>query len=200
MRSYTSVAHARALLSRHTVTWWTTTHLVDDDVDAPAELAATVLERRIATCDVSVPGILDLRPAIALERVYLDDTTLRSEVGDYDACQALGAATHQLGLNGIIAPAATGLGETLALFPLNLPAEQWPTITATDIWHRLPADPRRLRLTLMEVRLSRAQHRMPAAVAGIVSVEEAAGSAGGVARRAVRLLFAVQLPQDRVSS
>ena len=51
-----------------------------------------------------------------------------------------------LGLNGIIAPAATGLGETLALFPLNLPAEQWPTITATDIWHGLPADPRRLRL------------------------------------------------------
>jgi len=51
-----------------------------------------------------------------------------------------------LGLNGIIAPAATGLGETLALFRLNLPAEQWPTITATDIWHGLPADPRRLRL------------------------------------------------------
>lgn len=121
-------------------------HLVDDDLDAPAELATTVLERRIVTCDVSVPGILDLRPAVARERLDLDDTTLRSEVGDYDACQAVGVAAHQLGLNGIIAPAATGLGETLALFPLNLPAEQWPTITATDIWHGLPADPRRLRL------------------------------------------------------
>lgn len=121
-------------------------HLVDDDLDAPAELAAAVLERRIVTCDVSVPSILDLRPAKARERLDLDDASLRSDVGDYPACQAVGAAAHQLGLNGILAPAATGLGETLALFPLNLPAELWPTITATDIWHGLPADPRRLRL------------------------------------------------------
>lgn len=121
-------------------------HLVEDDMDAPAELAAAVLERRIVTCDVAAPNILDLRPANARERLELGDAALRSEVGDYDPCQAIGAAAHQLGLNGVLAPAATGLGETLALFPLNLPAEQWPTITATDIWHGLPADPRHLRL------------------------------------------------------
>jgi hypothetical protein len=43
---------------------------------------------------------------------------------------------------------------------------------------------------------------MPATVAGIVSVERGGGawpSTAG-ARRAVRLLYAVQLPQDRVSS
>jgi hypothetical protein len=41
--------------------------------------------------------------------------------------------------------AATRLGETLALFPTNLPIEQWPTVIARDVWHGLPADPRRLR-------------------------------------------------------
>ena len=41
---------------------------------------------------------------------------------------------------------------------------------------------------VMDARLSSAQHRMPAARAGIVSVEGAAGPAG--ARRAVRLLCA----------
>lgn len=121
-------------------------HLVEDDLDAPAELAATVLERRIVTCDVSVPNILDLRPTSARERLQLGDASLRSDVGDYDPCQAIGAAAHQLRLSGILAPAATFLGETLALFPMNLPAEHWPTVTATDIWHGLPADPRRLRL------------------------------------------------------
>jgi hypothetical protein len=50
-----------------------------------------------------------------------------------------------ISLAGIIAPAATRLGETLALFPINLPIEQWPTVVARDIWRGLPADPRRLR-------------------------------------------------------
>jgi len=37
---------------------------------------------------------------------------------------SVGLAAHQLGLHGVIAPAATGLGLTLALFEHNLPAEQ----------------------------------------------------------------------------
>ncbi len=121
-------------------------HLVEDDLDSPAELAAAVLERRIVTCDIAVPDVLDLRPAEARKTLRLRDDTLRSDVGQYQACQAIGAAAHQLDLNGVLAPAATGLGDTLALFALNLPAEHWPTVTTTDIWHGLPADPRHLRL------------------------------------------------------
>lgn len=120
-------------------------HLVDDELDDAQALAASVLERRIITCSVDVSNVLDLREQASLSAVGLADSALSSEVNDYRACQAVGAAAHQLGLAGIIAPAATGLGETLAIFPTNLPVEKWPTVTARDIWRGLPADPRRLR-------------------------------------------------------
>lgn len=120
-------------------------HLVDDELDDAQQLAASVLERRIITCAVTAPNILDLRSKGSREAVGLPTAQLRSEVGDYLACQAVGAAAHQLGLAGIIAPAATHLGETLALFPANLAVENWPTVTGRDIWRGLPADPRRLR-------------------------------------------------------
>jgi RES domain len=120
-------------------------HLVDDELDDTKALAATVLERRVVTCEVAVANILDLRRVPAQSVFQLTDAQLCSEVGDYRSCQAVGAAAHQLGLAGIIAPAATRLGETLALFPTNLASDQWPTGVARDIWHGLPADPRRLR-------------------------------------------------------
>jgi hypothetical protein len=120
-------------------------HLVDDELDDAQALAVTVLERRIITCQVAVPNILDLRPPSARTAVGLADAQLFSSVGDYTACQGVGAAAHQLGLAGILAPAATRIGETLALFPTNLSVEHWPTVVARDIWHGLPADPRRLR-------------------------------------------------------
>jgi len=44
------------------------------------------------------------------------------------------------------APAATGLGETLALFEHHLPASEMPVLVADELWEVLPADPRRLRL------------------------------------------------------
>jgi RES domain-containing protein len=120
-------------------------HLVDDELDDAQALAATVLERRIITCRVDVPDIVDLRPAAARSTLGLSASDLQSAVGHYGACQAVGAAVHQLGLGGIIAPAATRLGETLALFPTNLAVERWPTVIGRDIWRGLPADPRRLR-------------------------------------------------------
>lgn len=120
-------------------------HLVDDELDDAQNLAARVIERRIVTCRVAVPNILDLRPASAQSALGLAGIHLFSEVGDYASCQAVGGAAHQLGLAGIIAPAASRLGETLALFPTNLPIEHWPTVIARDIWRGLPADPRRLR-------------------------------------------------------
>ena len=120
-------------------------HLVDDELDEAEALAAAVIERRVITCQVAVPRVLDMRPPAAQRAVGLGADRLLSNVGDYAACQGVGAAAHQLGLSGIIAPAATGLGETLALFTMNLPVEHWPEVTARDIWHGLPRDPRRLR-------------------------------------------------------
>ena len=120
-------------------------HLVDDELDYPA-LAAQVLERRVITCEVDVPGILDLRPAAARDRLGLTDEVLTSDVGDYELCQRVGAAAHQLRASGLIAPSASRLGNTLALFTLNLPAEDWPRVVNRSIWHGLPPDPRRLRL------------------------------------------------------
>jgi RES domain len=121
-------------------------HLVDDELDDTGGLAASVLERRIVTCKVDVPNVLDLRSHSVRNAVSMTDAQLRSDVGDYAACQAIGAAAHQLGLAGLIAPAASGQGETLALLTANLPAEHWPKVTERDIWRGLPPDPRRLRL------------------------------------------------------
>lgn len=121
-------------------------HLIDDELDSAPALAARVLERRIITCEVDAPNILDLRPEEVRARLGLSDETLTSQVGDYAACQRVGAAAHQLRVSGLVAPAATQLGETLALFPTNLPAEHWPTVVDRGLWHGLPPDPRRLRL------------------------------------------------------
>jgi hypothetical protein len=57
--------------------------------------------------------------------VDITDNDLFSEPGEYERCQAIGAAAHQLGRYGVIAPSASRLGETLALFSTNLPVEQW---------------------------------------------------------------------------
>jgi hypothetical protein len=120
-------------------------HLVDDELDMPGALAAAVIERRVLTCEVRVENILDLRPQKARTTVDIADNDLFSEPGEYRRCQAIGAAAHQLGRYGVIAPSASRLGETLALFSTNLPVEQLPTVKTRDIWRGLPPDPRRLR-------------------------------------------------------
>jgi hypothetical protein len=98
--------------------------------------------RRFFTVEVVVTNLLDLRIAKNRAAVALD---LEALSGPWEPCQRVGLAAHQLGLHGIIAPAATGLGLTLALFEHNLPAEQWPTILTRSEWAHLPPDPRRLR-------------------------------------------------------
>ena len=90
-------------------------HLVDDELDDTSALATSVLERRIVTCKIDVPKVLDLRESTTRAALSLTDMQLFSEVGDYTACQAIGATAHQLGLAGLIAPAASRRGETLAL-------------------------------------------------------------------------------------
>lgn len=105
-----------------------------------------IAPRRLLICNVAVTEVLDLRSEEARRRVHLADDDLLSPVGEYVACQAVGRVAHQLGLHGLIAPAATGLGETLALFERHLPATELPTLASDELWDVLPSDPRRLRL------------------------------------------------------
>jgi hypothetical protein len=63
--------------------------------------------RRFFTVDVDVTNLLDLRVSEHRDAVALDLDPLR---GPWEPCQRVGLAAHQLGLHGIIAPAATRLG------------------------------------------------------------------------------------------
>lgn len=50
----------------------------------------------------------------------------------YQRCQQVAAVAHQLGLHGLITPAATRIGATLALFTQNLPDSEHPPQTAEE--------------------------------------------------------------------
>lgn len=96
------------------------------------------------SCDVAVTDILDLRTALSRYEL-LDENTLTSATNDgaaYARCQEVAAVAHQLGFHGLIAPAATRRGETLALFMDNLPASKHPQLRGTELWQELPPDPR----------------------------------------------------------
>lgn len=93
-------------------------HLVDDIEGMTGDLVGP---RRLLTCRVEVTNLLDLRDPAGRHAVGL---TAEELVGPWEPCQRIGQAAHQLGLHGVIAPAATQLGETLALFELHLPADE----------------------------------------------------------------------------
>jgi hypothetical protein len=124
-------------------------HLVDpleDDADRAAILA-TVRPRVLVTCDVDVSMLLDLRTPGARNTAGLTISELTSPTDDdgaYLRCQRVAQIAHQLGRHGIIAPAATGLGDTLALFTDLLPTNERPVFVAgaEEHWSTLPDDPR----------------------------------------------------------
>lgn len=119
-------------------------HLVDDIEGMTAE---RVRGRRVVRAQVAVGDVLDLRSREARLSVGLPDTEVYSDVGDYAACQRIGHVAHELGSHGLLAPAATQLGETLALFVDHLTPGELPVrIGAPIAWDVLPADPRRLRV------------------------------------------------------
>lgn len=125
-------------------------HLVDPFTDA-GMTGDLVQPRRLLIVEVSVTTILDLRDSEAQARVGLSDDDLVSDIGTYDACWQVARAAHQLELHGVIAPAATALGETLALFEEHLPFEELPRLVDDgEVWDGLPADPRRLRIVPRE--------------------------------------------------
>lgn len=106
----------------------------------------------LITCDIQVDNIVNLTTATARMSLGLDPAILYSEPQQpdgaaYEACIRVAKAAHQLGRHGILAPAATSRGLTLALFMDVLPSEQRPErVGPATEWVELPADPRRLRM------------------------------------------------------
>lgn len=95
--------------------------------------------RVLLTLMVDVDHLLDLRHPGHLAKVGLDEHALR---GPWAPCVRVARAAHQLGLHGILAPAATEVGLTLALFEQYLPPSQMPRVTHRERWATLPPDPR----------------------------------------------------------
>jgi len=114
-------------------------HLVEPSEGMKPEMVGP---RRLVTCEIEISNVLDLRDPKTRETVGLSILDMTSDVGDYDACHLVGQAAHQLELHGIIAPAATGVGETLAIFERRLPADEQPAVIDVLTWQGLPADPR----------------------------------------------------------
>jgi hypothetical protein len=120
-------------------------HLVDPFA-AEGMTAEMVAPRRLVLCEVAVTNILDLRDPSTLAPLGLTEAHLRSPIGEYDQCWSVARVAHQLELHGILAPAATAFGETLALFDHHLPPTEMPILVGEETWERLPADPRQLRV------------------------------------------------------
>jgi len=112
-------------------------------VDATEGMTArAVAPRKLWTVDVDVTDILDIRDPQSRVALGLTDDDLHGDIDDYNACQEVARAANQLGLHGIVAPAAQGNGETLALFDTKLPVSEFPTVMDVDENWRLPTDPR----------------------------------------------------------
>jgi hypothetical protein len=112
-------------------------HLVDE-AGVPAHL---VKARTLYLVNVEATNILDLRSDEALAEVGLTREDLESPVGDYEACQCVAAVAHQLEYHGLIADAATQMGETLALFRQRVGVTELPVVVGEDQWIRLPPRP-----------------------------------------------------------
>jgi hypothetical protein len=117
-------------------------------VEATGIPARHVRPRVLYTVTVQVDQVLDLTDPHNLAGVGLRTADLSSEVDDYQACQEIAAAAHQLEYHGVLAPAATGLGTTLALFVRRLQAHERPVVTEQTPWEALPPDPRVLRIAV----------------------------------------------------
>lgn len=132
-------------------------HLVDPSLDREdaVALAAHLAPRLLITADVDVTDILDLRDAGTRAQLGLTLDVLTSGTEDraaYAACQGVAQVAHQIGRYGVIAPAATRLGYTLALFTDLLPVAQCPVRSAPDeLWQGLPPDPRAERRPALRV-------------------------------------------------
>lgn len=95
-------------------------HLVEE----PGIRPDLVKPRRLYTVSVTVHAVLDITVVTDAVAVGLTPDDLRSAVGDYVACQEVAQAAHQLELHGILAPSATGIGQTLRCSATGSPSRR----------------------------------------------------------------------------
>lgn len=98
------------------------------------------LPRTLCILHVNLQAVLDLRSDESSSKVGLSTAAIRRD--SVEACQRIGEAGHKLGLEGILAPSATGTGDVLAIFELNLKNDSFVQEVGTRVW---PTPPTRTR-------------------------------------------------------
>jgi RES domain-containing protein len=98
------------------------------------------LPRRLYRYEIALTSLLDLRDPVTRTALQLSD----SELGSNDAtkCQQIGESANHLGLEGILAPSATGEGAVLAVFFDRLHADSQVRDLDYEPWTAPPSAPR----------------------------------------------------------
>jgi RES domain-containing protein len=97
------------------------------------------LPRRLYRYDVTLAALLDLRDPAIRAALQLNDVELRSN--DPTKCQQIGESAHHLGLEGLLAPSATGEGVVLAVFFDRLHADSKVRDLDYEPWSAPPPKP-----------------------------------------------------------
>jgi RES domain-containing protein len=90
------------------------------------------LPRNVYRYDVALHAVLDLRQRAAVAALDLTRDDLTSDVPR--RCQTVGEAAHYLGVEAILAPSATGVGDVLAIFWDRLDPRSSIDHTRVDEW------------------------------------------------------------------
>ena len=94
------------------------------------------LPRRLYRYDLALEAVLDLRATAARATVGLDDSAVRAP--DATVCRAVGEAVEYLGLEGLLAPSATGAGNVLVVFVDRLRADSYVHDGVYELWSAPP--------------------------------------------------------------
>ena len=95
------------------------------------------IPRELHRFEVRLEQVLDLRRSAARQLVGLSDQELRSD--DPRKCQLIGEAAHYLGLEAILAPSASDVGDVLAVFLDLLGPNSFVESAHMEIWRETPA-------------------------------------------------------------
>jgi RES domain-containing protein len=95
------------------------------------------LPRELYELDLSLASVLDLRPLEARSAAKLTVHDVSAE--EQRACQRVGEAAHSLGLEGLMAPSATGIGDVIAVFLDQLKPNAQLDVVSPHTWN-VPAD------------------------------------------------------------
>lgn len=98
------------------------------------------LPRRLYRYEIALATLLDLRDPATRTPLQLSDSELRSN--DAAKCQQIGESANHLGLEGILAPSATGKGAVLAVFFDRLRADSQVRDLDYEPWTAPPPEPR----------------------------------------------------------